>query len=385
MKCSYFSQSYCRSCNLLDKSYAITLSTKEAALKELFPQEYILFKPTIGLNNDAIGTRNKAKLAVFTQHNEITFGFYHSDGTPTELEECPLHAEGINTFLPNIRQILKKHHITPYDIKTKTGELKYLLISKSSGNDTDDFILRFVLRSKASLPRLKKATEDIIALSPLIKVITANIQPIHQAIIEGDEEIVLTNNTVIIHQFDEFQLGLGARSFFQVTPQIAQHLYNAVADAVLVDNPSSLIDLYCGVGVFSFYASRHCLDVTGVEISKEAIECAEHSAKINKKKINFYAMDVEDYLKNNVNEFDAVIVNPPRRGLNPVIIKMIDDISPQFIYYSSCNAQTLARDFQEFKNHYEIKSLQIFDMFPYTAHYETLMCMVKKNDRKIFT
>ena len=378
MKCSYFLQSHCRSCNLLDKSYADTLLLKEDELKKLFPHNDILLKPTVGLIHGATGSRSKAKFAVFTQQNELTFGFFHSDGTPRELELCPLHADGINSLLPGLREILNKYKIIPYDLKTKTGELKYFLLSKSAGKDTSEFLLRFVLRSKESLDRLKKATVDMMAMSSEIKVITANIQPIHQAIIEGDEEIVLTNDLVIIHQFDEFKLALGARSFFQVTPEIAQRLYGAVADSVSLDAPASLIDLYCGVGAFSFYASRYCPDITGVEISKEAIDCAKKSVLINKSPIDFIAMDVEEYLRKFPKKFEAVLVNPPRRGLNSTIIKMIEGIAPQFIYYSSCNALTMARDYSELSVHYNIVSLQIFDMFPYTSHYETLMCLVRK-------
>lgn len=374
MKCEYFKTNKCKSCHLLDKSYDASLLLKEHELKTLFPQNSILIKPTVGVSGEMSGSRNKAKFAVFTQNDKLTFGFYHSDGTHQELENCPLHAEGMNALLPNICDILNKHKIIPYDLKTKTGELKYFLLSTSG----DEFLLRFVLRSKESLHRLKKAVIEMQSLTPSIKVITANIQPIHQAILEGDEEIILTEDSVITHQFDEFTLALGARSFFQVTPQIARSLYNAVADSIAIDVPSSLIDLYCGVGAFSFYASRYCADVTGVEISKEAIECAKYSTRLNQAKINFEAMDVEKYLQKSHKTFDAVVVNPPRRGLNSSIIKMIKNIAPKFIYYSSCNAQTMARDFREMEDAYQIKSLQIFDMFPYTKHYETLMCLVRK-------
>jgi 23S rRNA (uracil747-C5)-methyltransferase len=379
MKCDYFKNNKCSSCNLLEKSYSESLLIKEAELKALFPHHVSLMKPTVELSGEISGSRNKAKLAVFSHDNKLTFGFYQQDGVSRELEKCPLHAEGINAFLPNIREILNKHKIIPYDIKLKTGELKYLLISTSRDEDNHEFLLRFVLRSKESLHRLKKAADEILSLSSSIKVITANIQPIHQAIIEGDEEILLTNNSVIIHAFDEFKLALGVRSFFQVTPEIAKSLYNAVADSIAIDSPTSLIDLYCGVGVFSFYASRHCSDVTGVEISKEAIDCANHSKHINKVNANFVAMDVEAFLKTNNKNFEAVLVNPPRRGLNTSIINMIKSCEPQFIYYSSCNAQTMYRDFKELEDLYEIKSLQLFDMFPYTSHYETLMCLVKKS------
>lgn len=377
MKCSYFLQSHCLSCNLLDKSYGETLLLKEEELKKIFVNSPFLLKPTIGLEQ-VPATRSKAKFAVFLQNDEITFGFTKSDGTYRELEACGLHAEGINSLLAMVKEILKKYQIIPYDISTKKGELKYLLISKSGESSSSEFLLRFVLRSKESLDRLKKATQELMDLPLSIKVITANIQPIHQAIIEGDEEIVLSDDLVIIHQFDEFQLALGARSFFQVTPRIAKKLYGAVADSISQDNPKSLIDLYCGVGAFSFYASRWCEDVTGVEISKEAIDCAKASVKLNMSNIQFHAMDVEAFLKGQSKKFDAVIVNPPRRGLNSVIIDKIKGISPEFIYYSSCNAETLARDFSELQSDYEIKSMQIFDMFPYTSHFETLMCLFRK-------
>lgn len=378
MKCTYFEKKKCGSCDLLDHSYLETLRLKEHELKTLFPQHLSIMKPTIGLKGDIAGSRNKAKLAVFSSDNKLTFGFYQRDGSHRELENCPLHAKGINALLPAVRDILNHYKIIPYDLNTQKGELKYLLISTSGEDENAECLLRFVLRSKESLHRLKQAIKDIALLTPAIKVITANIQPIHQAILEGDEEIILTENSVITHSFDEFKLALGARSFFQVTPEIARFLYNAVAAAIANDAPASLIDLYCGVGVFSFYASRHCSDITGVEISQEAIECAKYSAQLNQCNAQFVAMDVEQYLRQQERKFAAILVNPPRRGLNSAIIAMIEKISPHSIYYSSCNAHTLARDFCEMEDSYQIKSLQIFDMFPYTHHYETLMCLVKK-------
>jgi 23S rRNA (uracil747-C5)-methyltransferase len=370
MKCNYFKSDKCQSCELLDLSYRGSLQYKENELKQLFPHRPI--QPSISIADDVSGSRNKAKLAVFKHANELTFGFYHSDGSYQELENCPLHAEGINALLPGLREILNKYKIIPYDLKTKAGELKYLLISSSG-----ELLLRFVLRSKNSLPLLKQALPEIQSLSPAITVISANIQPIHQAILEGEEEIILTKAKFITHQFDEFKLTLGTRSFFQVISEIAKALYNSLSETIKMDKPSSLLDLYCGVGAFSFYAARHCKNVTAIEISQEAINCAKHSAQINHSKIDFAAMDVEKYLQETTNKFEAVLINPPRRGLNSSIIKMLKNLDPQYIYYSSCNAKTLARDYQELQDNYNIKSLQIFDMFPYTKHYETLMCLVK--------
>lgn len=378
MKCTYFIESHCRSCNLLDKSYSDTLLQKEEELSALFSGQTYSLKETVGLA-DVSGSRSKAKFAAFlNDDNLLNFGFTNAQSEHVELEHCGLHASGINELLPLIKEFLNKYSIIPYDLKTKKGELKYLLISKSEESSGNEFLLRFVLRSKESLDRLKKAAAEMLELPLKIKVITANIQPVHQAILEGDEEIILGPEQSIIHQFDEFQLALGARSFFQVTPTIAKALYGAVADSISVDNPKSLLDLYCGVGAFSFYASRWCEDVTGVEISKEAIDCAKASVKLNMSNIQFLAMDAQDYLVNQSKSFEAVIVNPPRRGLNSVIIQKIIELAPEFIYYSSCNAITLARDYLELQDNYQIKTMQIFDMFPYTSHFETLMCLTKK-------
>ncbi len=378
MKCRYFENSHCSSCEFLDKSYYETLIIKEKILNQYFVEPAKLLKPTIGLKDDAMFTRTKAKLAVFSKNNEIHFGFYNSKGEPTELEQCPLHGLGVNQTLIDVKSLFKKYKIIPYDLHQKNGEVKYLLISQS--DVSGELLFRFVLRSKESLDRLKKLSADLLERHPLIKVITANIQSEHKAILEGDEEILLTKDSYIIHHFDYVQLAFGARSFFQVTPQIARKLYSALYEQVRADNPSSFLDLFCGVGAFSFYASRACADVVGVEISSDAIAFAKISNQLNKKSIDFVAGDVENYLELNSRKFDAIMVNPPRRGLNSSIIKTLLTLSPQFLYYSSCNVETLARDWLQLSQLYELKSLQIFDMFPYTSHFETLACMVLKSN-----
>ena len=107
--------------------------------------------------------------------------------------------------------------------------------------------------------------------------------------------------------------------------------------------------------------------------------CAQSSQELNKVsgQIAFQALDVEAFLKNPGKNFEAILVNPPRRGLNKSIIKDIMSQKPKLIIYSSCNAETLSRDFSDLSHEYKIVSTQIFDMFPYTEHFETLMVMLR--------
>ena len=377
MKCPSFEKQLCRSCDLLDRSYADTLKLKEENLKSLFPDCSHLLRTTVGVTPTAEHSRSKAKLAVYGTLEHIRFGFFNSQGDPQSLEECPLHISGINELLPVLRELLEKYRIAPYDITTRQGSIKYLLMTKSESSG--EIMIRFVLRSQDMLDSLRRLSSELCQRHPDVKVTTANIQPIPHAIIEGEEEIVLTEHSAIQHQFDEFSLNLGPRSFFQVTPQIAKELYRTLAARVQQDQPETFLDLYCGVGAFSFYTSRGATQVTGVEISKEAVACAELTKSHHRvENIQFHALDVEQYLRSTEDRFEAVLVNPPRRGLNEAIIKNLLRLDPKWIYYSSCNSVTLARDYSSLSERYAVESLQIFDLFPFTSHYETFLILKRK-------
>ncbi|MBY0412788.1 MAG: hypothetical protein K2Q18_01415, partial [Bdellovibrionales bacterium] len=267
MDCRFFKTDHCHSCELLSLTYGETLNLKEKKLRELFSGINLSLRPTVSLT-DVAASRNKAKLAVFgIDESSIQFGFYNSKSEFKALEQCPLHMEGINELLPILKEKLKEYKIIPYSIAEKKGELKYVIISK--GQAENDFLVRFTIRSKESLDRLKKLATILEITHPYIKVITANIQPEHKAIFEGDEEIILTKNESIHHQFGDVKLTIGPRSFFQVTPEIAGKLYES-AGKILADNSvKSFLDLFCGVGAFSYFAAKNCPVVLGVEISKE--------------------------------------------------------------------------------------------------------------------
>ena len=377
MDCHWFNISHCRSCELIDKSYASTLLLKEEKLIALFSGIDLNLQKTIGVNI-ATGSRNKAKLAVFGNEQTIEFGFYNSSMKFHILEECPMHMPELNTLLTVLKSKLLKYKIVPYSLKEKKGELKYVILSQSESNK--DVLLRFVVRSKESLDRLQKLAQELITDNLSVKVVTVNFQPEHKAIMEGVEEIVLTDKKYIIHQFGSIQLTLGPRSFFQVTPEIAGQLYKSVGEAVRKHNIKTFLDLYCGVGAFSYFAAQSCPDVLGVEISEEAINCANASKELNtiKDKIEFKSLDVDKFLKTEQKSFEAILVNPPRRGLSPDIMANILKQMPKILIYSSCNAETLLRDFSSFSKNYEILDSRIFDMFPFTEHFETLMLFSRK-------
>ena len=106
MDCHWFKTNHCRSCELLDRSYAETISIKEKKLLELFGDHNLFLKETVGLSGNVENSRNKAKLALYGDSSDIQFGFYDSHRNFKKLEECPLHMEGLNEILSVLKNKL---------------------------------------------------------------------------------------------------------------------------------------------------------------------------------------------------------------------------------------------------------------------------------------
>lgn len=374
MKCNAYNEFRCRSCDYLEMSYFESLKEKEHIFSETFKGvEIDKILPTVGLR-EPHGSRNKAKLAVALINNEIKFGIYSREMIFSELNDCPLHQNEINELLNPLSGFLKNYNIIPYDLKTQKGELKYVLITRSQSSK--EIMLRFVLRSKESIDRLRKMTLELQDNWPSLSMVSVNIQPEHKAILEGEIEVIFTKSNSITHYYSNYNIKLGAKSFFQVTSEIAQKLYQSVADYVKNKKGKNILDLYCGVGAFSMYVSKSALSVVGVEISPDAIAFANENKRLNQlQNIDFYALDVNQFLLSDSVSFDTVIVNPPRRGLGINNVELILKINPQMLIYSSCNVITLRSDLELLKRDFKIDTAQIFDMFPFSKHFETVVTL----------
>ena len=210
-----------------------------------------------------------------------------------------------------------------------------------------------------------------------------NIQPQHSAVLEGEQEIFLTEQKVLHEYFNGIPLFIRPQGFFQTNPAVASQLY-ATAQGWSSDlNITKLWDLFCGVGGFGLHCahalqSKHsAVSLTGIEISASAIASATKSAEeLGLKNVQFASLDSATFALNEQGERpDLVIVNPPRRGIGKPLAEYLNQLGSSYLIYSSCNAQTMAQDFASLTN-YRLEKVQLFDMFPHTAHYEVL-CLLK--------
>ncbi len=369
--CSYYDTQVCHSCSLIDLFYSEQLSEKSAHLhKQLdsfHPHEWL--KPS---SSQLKGFRNKAKMVASNGEEGIVLGL--SD--EVSLIGCPLYDVSMQKVLEHTQNWLRGLGIKAYDLKTKRGELKYVLLTRSSHNGT--MMLRFVLRSYGIISRLQGNLESLNLLAPDVQVISVNIQPVHMAILEGEEEIFLTEATYLEEKLNDIPLFIRPKSFFQTNPEVAAKLYKTVAKWTDALEAKTVIDLFCGVGGFALHVATPQRSVIGIEIESEAIECAKESAQaLGIETLTFKALDAVSFSTETTKAADVVIVNPPRRGLGQELCKWLERVSPQDILYSSCNAVSLAKDIEWLKS-YECVKVELFDMFPHTEHYETLVHLHKK-------
>ncbi len=367
MHCDAYAQGRCRSCTLLEQAYARQLADKVAHAQEMLAP----FGTPSWLEPVAsreAGFRNKAKMVVGGTVDKPTLGILDPHGAGVDLSDCPLYPSALAATFPVLSRFISQARLLPYDVPLRRGELKYLLLTLAE--HSGELMLRFVLRSTESIARIRKHLPELQTALPQLRVVSANIQAEHKAIVEGDEEILLGPQDALAMQVNGIVLHLQTKSFFQTNTEIAAALYRQVRDWVVRINPPALWDLYCGVGGFAL----HCADgeraITGIEVSEEAIASACLSRdQLGLAHVQFHAGDATDHALHAPTLPPLVIVNPPRRGLDKTLCQRLRDSETRWIIYSSCNSQSLARDLREL-NEFRLHFARLFDMFPHTAHYE---------------
>jgi len=253
MHCALYTAGTCRSCQWLDKPYSQQLADKQQDLSDLLSDLPVgeWCEPVTGAES---AFRNKAKMVVSGSVERPLLGMLHRDGTPVDLCECPLYPASFPAVFSVLKTFIARAGLTPYNVARKRGELKFLLLTESQKDG--GMMLRFVLRSETKLAQLRAALPWLQQQLPQLRVISANIQPVHMAILEGDTEIPLTDVQRLEEDFNHVPLFIRPQSFFQTNPVVAEKLYATARDWVRARGDiQSMWDLFCGVGGFGLHCA----------------------------------------------------------------------------------------------------------------------------------
>lgn len=371
MNCPHFDAGECGSCTLMGVPYATQVDELAAEVADRLADHVTHEQWSTPLVGPESGFRNKAKLAVGGTKEAPTFGILDADLRGVPLPECGLYTPALADALDSLLPVVAELGLAPFDVPARQGELKHLIVT---GSPDGEVMVRFVLRSPGQLPRVRRGLDDLHAAVPGLRVVSVNIQPEHKAVLEGEEEIVLTEHETLPMRLDDITLHLRPRSFFQTNTFVATGLYRQARGWITEIDPASVLDLYCGVGGFALTAALapgRDRRVHGVEVSADAVASARRSASELGVDVDFEAADARGL---SALDHELVVLNPPRRGVGSDLCAAIESAAPDHLVYSSCNAVSLARDLSELPG-YRVTRARFFDMFPQTRHHEVMVLL----------
>lgn len=326
MHCDYFDAGRCRSCSLMGTPYDQQLRAKQDHCRARLDGDGVSGPAPIWeapFTSRSVGFRNKAKLVVGGSRQDPTVGILDRGGHGIDLRHCGLYDPGLAEVVRQVPDIIAGIGLAPYAVPHRSGELKHVLITHSPAGEQ---MIRFVLRSPGQVGRIRRALPGLQERLPGVRVVSVNLQPTHAAIIEGSDELLLTQEEELPMPVNDVRLRLRSRSFFQTNTAVAAGLYQQVREWVNQVDPRSLWDLYCGVGGFALHSltrpSGSPRSVVGIEVSAEAIASARASAAEFPGRADFLVGDVTEHLLSGgsgqpgrADPPELVVVNPPRRGI----------------------------------------------------------------------
>ena len=379
-KCDLFKQ--CGGCTVQHLSYEAQLKTKQKLLSDVLTRigqlENVTVKPVLGMENPW-SYRNKAQVPVGWVDGELNVGFYKQrTHEMIPMEVCYIQSKANDMILHEVKNLVKDFGITPYDEQKHTGVLRHILLREAKA--TGDVMVVLVTRTE-NCPSKQQLADAIAKKFPQVKSVVQNVNPRKTNVILGEQVIVLYGEKYIYDFIRDIQFAISAQSFYQVNPTQTKVLYEQALSYANLTGKEIVFDAYCGVGTISLFLAKRAKKVYGVEIVDAAIHDARRNAKLNQMdNLVFQTGKAEEVIPAWVKEGirpDVIVVDPPRKGCDEVLLQTMLDVEPKRIVYVSCNPGTLARDlkFLTAGGRYAVQEVQPVDMFPMTGHVETVVLL----------
>jgi len=296
-----------------------------------------------------------------------------------DITECHLQEEPSNSIRLEVRKYAIENKLTFFDIRRQNGFLRTLMIRSTSTGDWMVVVSFFYEDKPARENLLKHLSAKFPQITSLQYVINAKK---NDSIF--DQEVKTFSGEAFIHETMEgLQFRISAKSFFQTNSLQAYELYKVTRDFAELKGSEIVYDLYTGTGTIANFVAGKAKKVIGIEYIPVAIEDAKINSQINNIiNTDFFAGDIKDVLSNDFiaahGKPDVIITDPPRAGMHEeVVVKMLE-IAPEKIIYVSCNPATQARDIALMSEKYFVEKVQPVDMFPHTAHVESVAQLIRR-------
>lgn len=367
----------CGGCQLMNMSYEEQLRFKQAKVVKLL-SGFHRVSPIMGMHNP-FHYRNKVQAAFGrTRGGEIISGVYQSSThNIVKTDKCLIEDEKADEIIATVRGLVKSFKLTVYDERKSHGFLRHVLVKH--GFATGELMVVLVTGTQL-FPCKNDFIKELLRIHPEITTIVQNVNNKFTSMVLGDKETVLYGKGYIEDDLCGCRFRISPRSFYQINPIQTEILYGKAVEFAALTGKERVIDAYCGIGTIGIIASKGAGEVIGCELNSDAVRDAKINAKINDAdNIRFICADAGEFMlsmKEQGEKCDVLFMDPPRAGSDKRFLSSAVSLGPERIVYISCNPETQQRDlFYLTKNGYKVKKIQPVDMFPFTAHVETVVLL----------
>jgi 23S rRNA (uracil1939-C5)-methyltransferase len=298
-----------------------------------------------------------------------------------DLEHCILPSAASLSALEAVRAFARENALEAWRSNDDTGVLRHLVVRE--GTHTGEILIGLVTRHDD--PVFAKLGAVLAARVPGLAGVVLVVNHTLASVARGDTERVLYGRPFLLERMSGIEFTLSVQSFFQTNTRGAETLIEVVREGV-ADRGGRLLDLYCGAGTLGLALSGSFSEVIGVEQISSAVADARATAAGNGiTNVRFIEAPVEAWLEGKTPEGveppparldGGALVDPPRSGLHPRAVRGLIALAPSWLLYVSCNPSTLARDVALLVDGgYRPVRLRVVDMFPHTAHVESVLLM----------
>ena len=334
--------------------------------------------------------RNKTAEPFFKKDGKIMTGFYskksHNIFSAKEsLLKSKIAEEIINKFLEEINKFSDtKNEFKVYNEITDTGFLKHIIVRN---NEKNEVMIIVVVSKKSQYKQLVKVLEKLYNGNECLKSVYISVKKESNNVILGEEIRHIFGNEYLEEEIENIRFKIYPDSFFQINKFQAIKLYDKAIEFLGESKHKTVIDAFSGTGTIAMALSSKVKKSIGIESVESSVIAANKTALENNiENTEFINGKVEKILPDLLKKekVEAIIFDPPRRGIEERALKSVIKNKIQKIVYISCNPATFARDMKILsENGYELKKVSAVDMFPQTRHIEVVGLIVKAGSKII--
>ena len=323
--------------------------------------------------------RNKVQFPVAQEKRGLAVGYYRARSHDVlDVDDCLLQPEAVTTLRRAFKGWMERYRVPAYDEGTCQGLIRHLYVRTNQAGEA----LCCVVANGTRLPHAPELVQSLRQAVPTLAGLVLNTNTKDTNVILGPNYRTIWGRDFLEERLCGMTFRLSVPSFFQINRAQTERLYAQALEFAGLTGRETVLDLYCGIGTISLALAQRAGQVIGAEIVPEAVQDAQANAARNQvDNARFLCGDAGEAAFQLAAEGvrpQVICVDPPRKGLAPEVPEILASMAPDRIVYVSCDPATLARDVKRFGElGYPAVKAQAVDLFPRTAHVETVVLLSK--------